>query len=601
MCDGYPDCPNGRDEKIGCDCRPDQYKCTNGKCVSRKAVCNGTYECMDRSDEANCPNCPIRCESDGVCIWGVWHRCNGIFDCDDLSDEMNCPKPPGMRRCSNGVMVETQQFCDGVDHCGDNSDEDKCSACPQPEHIPCSGSGGRCIPARWRCDGHQDCSEGEDELHCANCTAGQFVCADYYCIDSSLRCDGKVDCGQRGGDEENCLSLSSDRLLLAVSNAASSGSDIPRVPVCAEGWTDAWGDQACALMGARSLQSWDIVRKDDLSAAVVVIEKPEQSPHLLSSLKSVPACKSKQVVQLWCKELACGEQKVEAMDSLVASGDLAPPGKWPWVVSLSYLGTPICGGVVIGRRWVLTAAHCIKNPAQSRVGLDFTKVPFYFTVKAGATNIYMSDGEDNKRTPSPSEPQKLLRPQTFRAVNISFHPKTKELSRGQYNWDLALVKLDVTRESPGGGNDLEGLEFTDFVQPICLPSLGDIFSKSSHCYIAGWGMINYYQYQTAHDLRDARMSVWPEVDCRNASLYGETITDTNSSLCGGFLYSGAPSACKGDSGGPLMCLDSRSKRYKLAGIISRGGFDCSKSRRNRVLFARVSMAVDWIRQMVTES
>ena len=55
----------------------------------------------------------------------------------------------------------------------------------------------------------------------------------------------------------------------------------------------------------------------------------------------------------------CGEKKATYMTSFIVGGTLSPLGKWPWVVSISYLGKDTCGGVLVADNWVLTAAHCI--------------------------------------------------------------------------------------------------------------------------------------------------------------------------------------------------------------------------------------------------
>ncbi|XP_072919438.1 low-density lipoprotein receptor-related protein 8-like isoform X6 [Hemitrygon akajei] len=224
-CDGDDDCMDNSDED-DCPkntCAATHFTCDNGECISGNWRCDGEEECTDGSDEADklcnkvtCPPDTFGC-SRNRCIPLSW-QCDGQKDCGNGTDELHCAddkKTCSVNEflCDNDKCITMLFVCDGDDDCGDGTEERDCSPPTCGAHeFQCNSS--TCIPELWACDGDVDCPDGSDESvescgHSATqkptdaCSASEFQCANGECIHFNWKCDGSIDCKDRS-DETGC-------------------------------------------------------------------------------------------------------------------------------------------------------------------------------------------------------------------------------------------------------------------------------------------------------------------------------------------------------------------------------------------------------------
>ncbi|CAH1772368.1 unnamed protein product [Owenia fusiformis] len=556
-CDGKPHCSDASDEPANCTCSENQFRCNSGQCIPKSDQCNRIYNCRDFSDEKDC-----ECRSDefkcklGVCIPASL-RCDGTTHCPgETSDEEGCACGDGKFLCDNGVCLLSYYHCNGQDECGDNTDEMHCQ-CRYDEYTCPDGA---CIQNELVCDGHKDCTSGQDEANCNTCGADKFQCQDYSCVPESARCDGVIDCPSRN-DEADCVKLTE-----------ISGANIKQKvdvlngtiyhPVCADTWNEAWSDVVCSQLGegpqmvtSKSIQASNSYYRLSSSASL-------PTDFLQGNLEMTDQCPNNEVVTTTCEHRDCGlrSDNITFFSAFIIGGNIALEGAWPWMASIQYLGQHRCGGTLINKQWILTAAHCFHINRPHSEHLD--RMPYYFSIVLGSAN---------QRTPSTHGVKVSVESiHLHSGYSFGYNPLLN---------DIALVKLSKL------------VEYTDYIRPACVPEPREIWGNTSVCYLTGWGHTQIYQEYAVPKLREAKMRMIPSQTCSERIL-----TTDNQYLCAGYA-TGYVGGCEEDSGGPLVCMDMN-KRWNLLGTYSGGPMNCGVGSGVRPVepnvFARITHFSTWM-------
>uniref|UniRef100_V5GNK3 Trypsin-6 n=1 Tax=Anoplophora glabripennis TaxID=217634 RepID=V5GNK3_ANOGL len=222
----------------------------------------------------------------------------------------------------------------------------------------------------------------------------------------------------------------------------------------------------------------------------------------------------------------------------VVNGTDADIRDFPYMVSVQFNGRHTCGGSIINRYNILTAAHCVTRDLAN------------FTILPGSTSI-------TSGTAVPVE--KIIIHQDYSGFMPLYH-------------DIAIVQL------------VWPLRFNERVQPIRLPRTFDPIPELAGAVLTGWGL-NHTDGAVQDILQKVDIIVYADAECEKLhSLSGPTNRITH--VCAG-VPEGGRGQCNGDSGGPLVVDGTE------IGIVSWSVKPCTVQGFPGV-YVKVSSYIDWI-------
>uniref|UniRef100_A0A8C7YAM1 Peptidase S1 domain-containing protein n=1 Tax=Oryzias sinensis TaxID=183150 RepID=A0A8C7YAM1_9TELE len=222
---------------------------------------------------------------------------------------------------------------------------------------------------------------------------------------------------------------------------------------------------------------------------------------------------------------------------MIRNGKFTPEGSMQFTVSVQNKNGHVCGGFLISKDFVVTAAHC-------DMGLKH--------VILGGHNLKNSN---------------------VKKIKISNQYKHKKYSDVGFGYDIMLLKL--ANKAPMGEN----------IKRIPMAEKNMNLSVNQECSVAGWGRTESTSGLVG-DLRVANVPIIDHNDCQQSwgGLPPNVICAGGKDTVKGF--------CQGDGGGPLVC------NGKAVGLASFNRNSNCKYPEMPNVYTDIRKYVDWINNII---
>jgi trypsin len=232
----------------------------------------------------------------------------------------------------------------------------------------------------------------------------------------------------------------------------------------------------------------------------------------------------------------------------IVGGIEANSGEFPFIVSMQLSGFGhFCGGSLVAKNWVLTAAHCMEDGTSG------------VTLVLGLQKLTDTSGVEK-----------------FTISQVVTHPQYNSKT---HDYDFALVKLS-------GNSKLKPVALN--TNEISIPEQE---STAPHAITAGWGTTSE-SGAISQTLLKVDVPLVSQARCNEA--YPDAMTDRM--ICAGY-DAGQKDSCQGDSGGPLV-VKSSSGATVLAGVVG-WGEGCAEPKKYGV-YGKVNSVASWVTQTSLE-